>query len=120
MTVIYCLEFLALTKIKLDIILEIQGTITEAMLHIESSTTGTHDLKLILLSEKPTSLREFFDGMDISQVGSLKVFRDQCQVGKTNEGVTWRIEICQNDGDINVIHCKEIHGLPKRVEKSQN
>jgi hypothetical protein len=123
MTVVYYQEFFALTEIKLGIIREIRGTIAEAMLHIESSTMGTHDFKLIrprLLSEKQTGLREFFDGLNISQVDSLKVFGDQCQVDKTNARVRWRIEICQNDGGINGIYCEEIHGLPKRVEKCRN
>jgi hypothetical protein len=122
MTVKYYQEFFALTKIKLGIIREIRGVIAESMLHIESSTMGSHDLKLIrprLLSEKPTGLRDFFDGLNISQVDSLKVFGDQCQVDKTNARVRWRIEVWQNDGGINGIYCEEIHGLPRQDEKCQ-
>jgi len=123
MTVVYYQEFFALTEIKLGIIREIRETIAEAMLHIESSTMGTHDFKLIrprLLSEKLTSLREFFDSLNISQVDSLKVFGDQGQVDKTNARVRWRFEVWQNDGGINGIYCEEIHGLPRQDEKSQN
>lgn len=115
MTKEYYREIVALKALSINNVQEELGKVVQVTLHLDSSISGEHNLILI----KPRLTSDFSDGwselnekLGVEQFNVVKVHGQALEFGQPDRGLSWRLEICRNDGTIDTILCNEIQGLP--------